>query len=63
MTYMFCIILIERLAEALKTPNSPQIVPVILRSVFLCFRVLILKFTNLTALWPIVIHEIVQVRH
>jgi len=51
----------ERLAEALKTPNSPQIVPVIMRSVFLCFRVLILKFSNLSALWPIIIHEVVQV--
>lgn len=51
----------ERLSEALKTPNSPQMVPIVLRSVFICFRVLILKFSNLSALWPIIIHEVVQV--
>jgi len=51
---------LERLAEGLKTSC---IHPVIHGSVFLCFRVLILKFSsaNLSALWPIIIHEVVQV--
>ncbi|KAH9488781.1 Protein dopey-1 [Bulinus truncatus] len=49
----------ERLAEGLRLPSVPNV----LSSVFLCFRVLILRMSpqHLTSLWPTIITEMVQV--
>ncbi|XP_071819814.1 protein DOP1A-like isoform X3 [Apostichopus japonicus] len=49
----------ERLAESLRLAQ----VPVVHEQVFLCFRVLLLRFSphHLTGLWPTMISELVQV--
>ena len=54
MTFEF----LERISEALKA--SPTVIPNIQLSVFLLFRVLLVKLSvnHLTSLWPIIIHEV-----
>uniref|UniRef100_A0A2C9KBU5 Uncharacterized protein n=1 Tax=Biomphalaria glabrata TaxID=6526 RepID=A0A2C9KBU5_BIOGL len=49
----------ERLAEGLRLPSVANV----MSSVFLCFRVLILRMSpqHLTSLWPTIITELVQV--
>ena len=50
----------ERLAESLRTiPTSPSVQS----SVFLCFRVILVRMSpqHVTSLWPIIITEMVQI--
>ncbi|ODN04756.1 Protein dopey-1, partial [Orchesella cincta] len=63
----------EKIAEALKIGVSggnerlglerTTVIPGIHNSVFLCFRIMVLKFNCnvLTTLWPIIVHEVVAV--
>ena len=58
--YQYCLPEIqERLAESLRLAQ----VPVVHEQVFLCFRVLLLRMSaqHLTALWPVIMSEIVHV--
>lgn len=62
----------EKIAEALKIGGTSgsifsdkvsMLVPTVNSSVFLCFRVMVLKFNSniLVSLWPIIVHEVVVV--
>ena len=63
-------VIAEKISEAVKIPynnnnsTGSQIVtaPSILTSVLLCFRVMLLRVSNLSSFWPIITHEIVQVK-
>lgn len=60
----------EKIAEALKIGGAGSdkigvLVPGVNNSIFLCFRVMVLRFNCniLVSLWPIIVHEVVMVRH